>query len=318
MDKRGNMERARISPQTRKFIIDSALKSNEPREYLATKLQERISAQGEMAPSEDTLKKMISKAHNSGSSTEDYIWHLDSFAECPVPADALPLILEIQKDIDKNLSIRLVKWLTRIYLTLKGRQFLKENELFYRFYCYLWASIYADREKISEISISLDTPISFNTSDLDAGLLDDNPLSTPIKPFVLDLLTTGVVWLAGADEKVVSKEQKEHFGVLVTQKIEEALIGHTLGGSESGKPLADKIWLQYLGFILYALKAGYFFNLSKEETETLLLRIREALPTFWDAYRQSNQGAQQYIDILKSSFEKYQQIWDTLKIRKEE
>jgi len=289
----------------------------ELRKVLAYELEKKIRLKGEVPPTNQTLIKMISKARNSESSPEDYPWHLDAFDKCPVPADALPVILEIQQHIDKNLSIRLVKWLTRLYVVLREKQFLKGNELSYCLYCYLWASMYANREKISEISKSFGTPISFDSSDLDAGLLDDNLFSLPAKPLVSDLLSEAVVWLIGAEENVVSKEQKEHFAILLAQRFEEALIGHSLVGSESGKPGAAEAWLLYVFCIFDALKSGYFEGLSKEEAETLLLKIRKTLPEFWEAYRKSNQDSESYTSKLKSFADKHRKIWDTLKVKKE-
>jgi hypothetical protein len=302
-----------ISPVVWSLIRDEVQRHPEKlRKELADELENEITLKGQVPPTRQTLIKLISKARNRnvGSSPEDDLWHLDAFDECAIPADALPVILEIQKHIDKNLSIRLVKWLTRLYMVLKGRQFLKGNELFYCLYCYLWASEYADREKVSEISRSLGTPISFDSSDLDVGLLDDNPLSPPLKPYVLDLLDTGVLWLAGADESVVGKVEKEHFGMSLAEKIEEALIGHNLGGSESGGALAGVIWLVYVSLIIRALKRGYFFGLSNEETEAQLERLRQGVPEEFDSLHQSGGD-------LKSFFHKEMKMWESLRIKKE-
>lgn len=307
-----------VSPVVWSLICDEVQSHpGELRKVLAYELENKIKLKGEVPPTQQTLIKLISKARNSESSPEDYPWHIDAFDKCPVPADALPVILEIQKHIDRNLSIRVVKWLARIYVVLKGKQFLEGNKLFYCLYCYLWASMYANRERVSEISKSFGTPISFDSSDLDVGLLDDNPLSLLAKPLVLDLLSEAVVWLIGAEENVVSKEQKEHFGILLAQRFEEALIGHSLVGFESGKPGAAEAWLLYVFCIYNALKSGYFEGLSKEEAETLLLQIRKTLPEFWEAYRQSNQDSESYSGKLKSLADKHRKIWETLKVKKE-
>lgn len=285
----------------------------ELRKVLAFELEKKIRLQGEVPPTSQTLIKMISKARNSESSPEDYPWHLDAFDKYPVPADALPLILEIQKHINKNLSIRLVKWLTRLYVALKGNQFLRGNELLYHLYCYLWASMYADREKISEISKSFGTPISFDSSDLDAGLLDGDPFSAPLKPFVLDYLSTFLVWLAGAEENVVSKKEKEHTGVLLAQRMEEALIGHNFGELEQGTPHAGVAWLFYVDHIIQAVRQGYLVDFSKDEIETFLLQLRKKLPEFMEVYCQSSGDLKSFSD----KFDKMQKMWGSLKVKKE-
>ncbi len=292
--------RPRVSTVVWSLICDEVWHHpEETRKALAAEIERKLKLKGEASPTQQTLLKMITKARYSESSPEDYLWHLDAFDKYPVPADVLPIILEIQKHIDKNLSIRLVKWLTRLYVVLRERKFLKGNESLYCFYCYLWASMYADHEKISEVSKSFGTPISFDSTDLDAGLLDDNPFSLPTKPFVLDLLSTGVSWSIGADEDVLSEEQKEHWGMLLAQKIEEALIGHNLGGSESGKPGAGKAWLFYLSNIINAFRLRYFEGLSKEEVENFLLQIRKALPEFLEASLQADHDSSHSLTNLK-------------------
>lgn len=271
--------RPRVSTEVMSLIREEVQRHPEKlRKELASDLESKIRLKGMVPPTPQTLFKLISKSRNAKSSPEDYPWHLDAFEKCSVPADALPVILDIQRQIDKNLSIRQVKWLTRIYLVLKRRQFLKTNEYFYCLYCYLWATIYSDRENISEISKSFGTQVPFNTSDLDAGLSDDNPLSLPLKPFVWDLVSTGIFWLAGAGQNVVSKEEKEHFGILLAQKLEETLIGRNLGGSDSGKPEAGALWLIYVSQIIEAGRRGYLVSLSKDEIEALLLQLREETP----------------------------------------
>ena len=97
----------------------------------------------------------------------DDLWHLSTLNnnEYSIPADAIPLIFEIERNVYKYLTVREAKWLARLYKVVNGSQFL----------CW-WSQVYAAREQIFEIA-----GIPFNSSDLDSALSDflvSKPLSS--------------------------------------------------------------------------------------------------------------------------------------------
>jgi hypothetical protein len=89
-------------------------------------------------------------------SKEDFPWHLATLKDVPITADFIPVIFDIQKLFDKNITIRVVKWLTYLHGVIRRNEIL-----------YFVALTYAQSEQISEIA-----GVPFNSFEFDAGLLD--------------------------------------------------------------------------------------------------------------------------------------------------
>lgn len=316
---KGKKSRGRpsLSPTVKRVITQYALeKQDTPRKALSVELKKLIVEMGEVPPVLEYIERLISEARNHASSFEDSPWQLGVLhdhkyeIDYSIPADALQIILEIQKNIYKNITVRQVKWLTRIYKVLKVQpipQFVRNNQnnYWYYFNCYIWASMYADRERVADISGT-----SCDTSDLDSGLLED-VFSIPLRPINLDSATIYLDYndkllqlFMGASSTQLDEKQKEELGKESAQGWERALTGHSLRDfSEHESPGVGLAWLLYASFLISAIKMGIFYRRSQDESEVIILKLREKLPDFYKAYEQG----------FKSFLEAAPNIWDSIK-----
>lgn len=207
-------------------------------------------------------RKQKKKGDNEAGTYNLYsLWSMGSLDEYPVLADAIPIILEIQKNIDKNITVRIVKWLARLNIILKGNGFL-----------YWWASLYAREEEFHEVA-----DIPFDTSEFDAKLLD-HLFSMPV---AFEFFHTFTQWLM-TEYKYISEEEKQSIGQLFAQRIEESFVGHKVRSWKQGK--SGEMWLIYVCAMIAAWKFGYFgkiTNIGKifdNEGEARLMKLREKLP----------------------------------------
>lgn len=309
--------RANLSPEDRRYVTEQSLSSQLSREKLADKLIGEITDKAGKHPQVETLKKMISAARNHESSFEESPWQLGVLHDHPgdieysIPPEALQIILEIQKNIYKNITVREVKWLTRIYKVLKGQpvpQFARNNEWWYYFNCYIWSSMYADREQVAGISGT-----SCDTSSLDSGLLEDassiiskpvNQLNEDYANIFMDYIGKVLQFLMGANSTFVDAKQKEELGKKLAQTFEIALTGHSLRDfSEHESPGAGLAWLLYASFLVSAIRMGVFYRCSQDKSEVIILKLREKLPEFFEAYKQGSES------FLKTA----PKIWDSIK-----
>lgn len=112
-----------IKPTVRRHIISEALQNRKkPRRALAVELMSTIERMGEIVPSEETIERLISKARNH-EDPRDKPWSTASMADYPIPAEALPSILELwvwtRENLTSNLTIRQAQWAARFYTVTK-------------------------------------------------------------------------------------------------------------------------------------------------------------------------------------------------------
>lgn len=196
----------------------------------------------------------------------DAPWHMSNLRNDKyyVPADAIPIILEIQKKIDKNITVRTVNWLTRLYKVLKTDECL-----------YFWSLMYAEREKVYELAGIL----RFESSEMDAKLLDGNFFSMPIINLFFNMFYQ---WLI-RNENLLSKEQKERIGEMLIRQIEEAFNTLAASGWEKGeewqKGVPPDIWLFYASSIIKrAGESGYFGEHCLDEIKAFLVKLGDKFP----------------------------------------
>ena len=81
-------------------------------------LIEIIEDMGEIAPAEETLEKLISKARNTPYDDQDKPWHIARLAQYDIPPEALPKVLEICVDKLRSegvhITIREAKWIGKL------------------------------------------------------------------------------------------------------------------------------------------------------------------------------------------------------------
>ena len=117
----------RISNTVRRVIAEEALKDRSyPRAAVAAKLQDIIERMGEVVPQEETLVKMISHARKHEPSPLDAPWSLGTLPDYPIPAAALPTVLQVHEmqritreypppEIRPYLTIRQALWIARLH-----------------------------------------------------------------------------------------------------------------------------------------------------------------------------------------------------------
>jgi len=178
MVKRG---RPGIKPSIERVIVSRVLENREkppkewtPRKALAFEIQQEIARMGEPVPEISTLKKRISdyghKDENSG--TRDKTWCLASLSQYPLPPQAIPIILQIQHNVQSHRSpevvakpnagqlvtgpftIREAQWVARL-------KFIEDIVSLEH-----WAHAYAIAERVSDI-----TGRDFDSSEMDKAIL---------------------------------------------------------------------------------------------------------------------------------------------------
>jgi hypothetical protein len=124
--------RPAIKPYIEKLIasrvFDEQKKPQEarmPPKVLAGKIQKEIKEhikQGDRVPALDTLKKRI-ETYNRTSDSLDKPWSAPSLVEYPIPAEALPFVLQVwihnREASGEWLTIREAQWVARFYCVLK-------------------------------------------------------------------------------------------------------------------------------------------------------------------------------------------------------
>jgi hypothetical protein len=144
-----------------------------PRRALAIRLQDLIEKMGDIAPTEDTLVKLISEARNQQPNELDQPWNIGACAENNIPPGIIPILIKIQKlraayNKEKRslgqITIREARWIARLFPVaepLVNRIFDDdENRLWW---LTVIVSSYVQRERVSE-QMNEQYP---NTSDLD-------------------------------------------------------------------------------------------------------------------------------------------------------
>jgi hypothetical protein len=99
----------------------------------------------------------LRKAHKAGEDTDafDEIWHMGTFQDIPLPAEFVPLALELQEK-SQRLTIRQILWMSRLYKITPDIEKLLLVSLYYTIY-----------ERACKIA-----GISCNTTKFDAGTVE--------------------------------------------------------------------------------------------------------------------------------------------------
>jgi hypothetical protein len=111
----------RLDPEIKSKIFEAALDPGreQKREKLAEELELEL---GKKSPSLDYLKKLISQARNHTASNLERSWCLASTDNQPIPAEILPVIIQLWKyRIKEGITIREAKWAGRLYAVVKKR-----------------------------------------------------------------------------------------------------------------------------------------------------------------------------------------------------
>lgn len=174
----------RLKPTVRALIYDQAIRyKNMPREFLANKLISEIEELGELPPSFETCKRMISKARNSDNPLEQP-WSLGVMSKYPefFPPESAYIMANMIGGIrvygdyghyvgippGPQYSIRQAIWITRIYPIIKGLFNFDERELQSK------VNRVSNAYRIAEIASELDNEESFDTWELDHSLIEGN------------------------------------------------------------------------------------------------------------------------------------------------
>ncbi len=323
MEKR---KRAEISPQDRRLITELALSSNLPREKLARLLKPTVKDSSGRHPQVETLKRLISNVRNKELPFEDHPWQLGVMYDLPIelensiprgikysiPPEALQIVLTIQKNFDKSLTIREVKWLARIYSILKNQpvpHFIKidERNSWYYLNCHIWASMYADLEKTAFISGNN----QLDTTYLDSALLEDvfSILSKPLDQIneglaklFMDYMSKVQMVVSDPYNKILNLQGKIEFNKQFAQVFELGLTGHSFPDI-SYKDFSDGLWISYANVLRTLITAGFFYKRTQRESEEIINRLRNVLPEMQKASEQSpeifNQTTLKFLESIK-------------------
>lgn len=135
-----------------------------PRKDVASKVREELSAMGVPAPTPLTLMNEISRARKFQTEPIDEPWSVGSIVQHPIPAEVLPVVLEVQLRFP-CLSIREAMWVARLSTLVdklsKDPQSEKRDSLF------VWAVIYAAEEQVCNVA-----NLPFDTRILDRVLVN--------------------------------------------------------------------------------------------------------------------------------------------------
>jgi len=195
----------RLKPSIKSLILSRAIRQrNMPREYLAQELIKEIEEMGEIPPSFETAKRIISKARNSDNPI-DKLWTLACCSDYSsfFPPESIPTIIENRNLLGQiedaeykelfgysmsDITIRDAKWLVRLkpvieYLTPK---LMLGNEPLPELYLYYIASTYSMAEMASEM-LGDD---NFDSSDLDKALFSGDIRTLTIIAGVMSLMTS--------------------------------------------------------------------------------------------------------------------------------
>ncbi len=144
-----------IKPMLKDLILAEALDHKAiPPLALAVKLKLLIEEMGEIPPAEGTMTKLISQIRNCAEPL-DTPFSLGTVFEYDIPAEAIPILLEIQ---DKQpITIRQARWVAKLQWICESL-----NDAEPVMFLYSVASSYALRELAKKA-----TGKTFDTSDLD-------------------------------------------------------------------------------------------------------------------------------------------------------
>ncbi len=151
----------KISLRIRQLIHIRALEEPKtPRDAVALHLSEDIERMGEISPSEDTLKKMISKERNREPNPLEQPWCLGTLSNYKgdFPPEVVPVLVKVQKlqkrsdwEGPKELTIRQAQWIARLYHLIREIWVERYPDKDWGWMVWLIANVYAKREEMSEI-----------------------------------------------------------------------------------------------------------------------------------------------------------------------
>ncbi len=197
----------------------------------------------------------------------DEPWHMGALNNDKyyIPADVIPVILEIQKELDKNITIREVKWLAHLYKVVQKK-----------FLLYVCAVMYAQHEQISEIA-----GLQYNSSKLDVMLPE---FSTSI-PMSYETLYIILMTIFARDTTV---RQTEQWGQLVAQRMEEELIGHSISELVPLNEISYRLYVRLAQFVTSITGPGHWTGFSDKGKEAFLKWLREKTPEILEAFINEN------------------------------
>jgi len=155
------MKRGRppIKLMIKRLITEKALENRKmPRPALTAELIKLIEEMGEIAPSEETIKRLISHVRNSPETPLDAPFSLGAVIEHGIPADAIPMLLKMQ--YLRPMTIREARWAAKLYIF--AQQYLYADFPEFPMLLHRLAADYALRERGCEFQ-----EVPCDTSDLD-------------------------------------------------------------------------------------------------------------------------------------------------------
>jgi hypothetical protein len=206
--------------------------------------------------------RLAEQAKNASYRLND-LWHLSTLNnnEYSIPADAIPLILEIKRNMYEYITIRQAQWLARLYKVVSGSYFL----------CW-WSQLYAAREQIFEIA-----GLPFNSADLDSAL-SDSLMSKPLSSeFLFSVITTFYL-------KDLFHRPDKPWGKSIAHGMEEELIGHEISNPDLRDEASWRLYECLLPFVANRTGTdGSWAKFSDQRKETVLRRLREKIPEFLES-----------------------------------
>jgi hypothetical protein len=101
-------------------------------------------------PSLSTVQKILAIERKPGS-VEDGPWNISTLVKYPIPAAAVPVVLDVSMQSEPPLTIREAKWIGRLYVLIAAIVAQQGGEAAIAF-IRLVAGVYASSEKISEVT----------------------------------------------------------------------------------------------------------------------------------------------------------------------
>jgi hypothetical protein len=169
MTKRGPVILKRI----RQLIhVRSLEEPRAPRDAVALHLIEEIERMGEISPTEETLKRMVSAERNREPNPLEKSWGLGILSKNKddFPPELISVIIEMKKlkmrddwEGSRDLTIRQAQWIARLYPLIKEIHSRKYSNKDCLLMVWMISDIYAKREEMDEIVGEK----YFDSSDLD-------------------------------------------------------------------------------------------------------------------------------------------------------
>lgn len=181
----------RIKPSIKQLISSQAVRyPDKPRQALAADVRDTIERMGEVAPSEETLIKMISDARNKEPNPLDNIWHMGTLNDYPLLMEAIPSVLKVQQLkvwLGEPFTVRQAQWVTKLFPIFKKTDLLEGVS---------W--VYSQLERDCELSRT-----KFDTSLYDNYLLkikSNNDAAIVFKDFL---------WPGGYPEDLIDEDARQ-------------------------------------------------------------------------------------------------------------